>query len=176
MNINQIPNSSTENISIEKCLLTQTITMSELFHGKNEWKIYFSQSKENNPTHFVPLGFHSYRSSSSCSAYGSILTIKNFFSGCCPFGLMSARASVGRVSVRRVNVRRMIVQQGYCPIGLLSGWGSIRRASVRRGTVSRACVLGNVSIGILSVRATVRESNHMISVVVPLINVLFLMT
>ena len=47
--------------------------MSELLHVKNECKTYFSQSKENHPTHFVPLGFHKYRSTSpSCSVYGSV--------------------------------------------------------------------------------------------------------
>ena len=43
-------------------------------------------------------------------------------------------------------------------VGLLSGMGNVRRASVRRGIVCRGYVLGEVSVGLLSGRATVRES------------------
>ena len=43
-------------------------------------------------------------------------------------------------------------------VGLLSGMGNVRRASVRRGIVCRGYVLGEVSVGLLSGRATLRES------------------
>ena len=47
-------------------------------------------------------------------------------------------------------------QSCYCPIGLLSGRASVFWISVHRATVCRGCVLGEVSAGLVSGRASVR--------------------
>ena len=53
---------------------------------------------------------------------------------------------------------QVTVQLGYCPVGLLSSQATVFWVSVHRVTVCWGCVLGKVSIGLLSGWATVRIS------------------
>ena len=64
----------------------------------------------------------------------------NIRSGYCPVRLLSGLANVYRASVH----------------GLLSGRATVFRVSVHRATVCRGYFLGEVSIGLVSGRATVR--------------------
>ena len=63
---------------------------------------------------------------------------------------MSSRANVYRPSGTWV-----VVRSGYCPFGLLSGRATVFRVSVHRATVCRGGVLGEVSVWLVSGRATV---------------------
>ena len=80
----------------------------------------------------------------------------NVRSGYSPVGRMSSGANVYRASVNGLLFSQVTVQSGYCPVGLLSGWATVFRVSVHRDTVCRGCVLGEVSIGLVSSRATLR--------------------
>ena len=79
----------------------------------------------------------------------------NVSSGYCPVGRVSCQANVYRASVHGLLSGQVTVQSGYCLVELLSGRATVFRVSVHRATVCRGCVLGEVSIGLLSSRATV---------------------
>ena len=80
----------------------------------------------------------------------------NVRSGYCPVERMSGRANVYRASVRGLLSSQVTVQSGYCLVGLLSGRVTVFQVSVHRAAVCRACVLGEVSVGLVSGRAIVR--------------------
>ena len=48
------------------------------------------------------------------------------------------------------------VRSGYCPVELLSGRASVSQVSVHRATVCRGRALGEISVGLVSGRASVR--------------------
>ena len=75
----------------------------------------------------------------------------NFRSGYCPVGRMSGPASVHGLLSGQVTV-----QSGYCPVRLLSSRATVFRVSVNRVTACRGYALEEVSIGLVSGRATVR--------------------
>ena len=69
---------------------------------------------------------------------------------------MSVRANIYRASVHGLLSGQVTVWSGYCPVTLLSGRATVFRVSVPWATVCRGCVLGEVSIGLESGRATLR--------------------
>ena len=80
----------------------------------------------------------------------------NVRSGYCPVRRMSSRANVYRASVDGLLFNQVTVQSGYCPVGLLSGRATVFWVSVHRATACQGCVLGGVSIALVSSRATLR--------------------
>ena len=66
---------------------------------------------------------------------------------------MSGRVNVYRASVHGLLSGQVTVQSSYCPVGLLSGRATV---FVHRATACRKCVHGEVSIELVSGRATAR--------------------
>ena len=65
-------------------------------------------------------------------------------------GHMSGRANVYRASVRGLLSSQVTFRSDYCPVGLC-----VFRVTFHRATVCQRCVHGEVSVGIVSGRATV---------------------
>ena len=80
----------------------------------------------------------------------------NVRSSYCPVGRMSGRANVYRSPVRGLLSGQVTVESSYCPVGLPSGWATVFRVSVHRASVCWGYVLGEVSVRLVSGRATVR--------------------
>ena len=74
----------------------------------------------------------------------------NFCSGYCPVGLWSGQANVYQASVNGLLSGQVTVQSVYCSVGLLSGQATVFWVSVYWATACRGCVLGEVSIGLVS--------------------------
>ena len=69
---------------------------------------------------------------------------------------MSGQAIIYRAPVRGLLSGQVTVQSGYCPVGLLSGRDTVFHVNVHRASVCRRCVLGEVSVGLVSARGTFR--------------------
>ena len=69
---------------------------------------------------------------------------------------MSGQAIIYRAPARGLLSGQVTVQSGYCPVGLLSGRATVFHVNVYRASVCRRCVLGEVSVGLVSARATFR--------------------
>ena len=80
----------------------------------------------------------------------------NVRSGYCPVKLLSGRANIYRASLHGLLSGQVTVHSGYYPVRLLSGRATVFRVSLHRATVCRGSILGEVSIGLVSGRATVR--------------------
>ena len=82
----------------------------------------------------------------------------NIRSGYCPVGLMSSRVIVYRVSASGLLSGQVTVWSGYSPVGLLPGQVTVCWVSVHRATVCQGCVLGEVSVRLVSDWASVQKS------------------
>lgn len=75
------------------------------------------------------------------------------------FNVCSGYCPVGRTSVRLMSIRHL--SKGCCPLGLLSSWFTVRSGyyaqdNFYRSVVYWGCVLGELFVGLVSGRATVR--------------------
>ena len=82
----------------------------------------------------------------------------NIRSGYCPVGCMSSRVIVYRISVSRLLSGQVTVWSCYSPVGLLPGPVTVCWVSVHRATVCQGCVLGEVSVRLVSDWASVQKS------------------
>ena len=79
----------------------------------------------------------------------------NVCPGYCSVGRMSGRAYFYWASVLGLLFGEFTIRSSYCPVGLLSNRATVFQVSIHQATVCRGCVLGEVSVGLLSGRATV---------------------
>ena len=82
----------------------------------------------------------------------------NIRSGYCPDGRMSNRVIVYRVSVSGLLSVQVTFWLGYSSVGLLPGRVTVCWVSVHRATVCQGCVLGKVSVRLVSDWASVQIS------------------